>query len=152
MLDARARIPANQVAALWQASEQAAGSDLIAVEAAQQLPVGDYRVFDYLLLSSANAGEGIRNIVESYPLLNEAFQFSLTIGPRISSLGLSGADGSMYLPRLYVLYIFATVLGRLQPMLGFRNARIPLCFGFRSRQRRLAPMVRCTHIFRPRAQ
>jgi len=120
LLDPAARIPAAQMAALWQQARHAAGEDLIAVEAAMQLPIGRYRVFDYLLLSSATGGEGLRHVIESYPLLNEAFQFSMTRGPRLSSFALSRMDGGADLPHLYVLYIFATMLVRLQHMLGFR--------------------------------
>ncbi len=122
LINPAARIPAEQVAVLWQKARQAAGEDSIAVDAARHLPIGSYRVFDYLLLSSANGEQGLRHVIESYPLLNEAFQFSLVQGCKHSSIALSRIDGGVHLPRLYVLYIFSAILVRLEHMLGFRPA------------------------------
>jgi len=122
LVSAATRVPAPQVAALWQQARDAAGDDRIAIEAAEQLPIGGYRVFDYLLFSSHDGRQGLRHVVDTYPLLNEAFRFSLEQRQDAAHVTLARIDGEAHLPRLYVLFVFATLLVRLQHMVGFRHA------------------------------
>ncbi|MGH9862604.1 MAG: AraC family transcriptional regulator [Candidatus Acidiferrales bacterium] len=112
------RIPAESVFALWREAEKRTGSEAIALEAAEQLPVGAYRVYDFLMMASSTVGDCFRRMVAYYPLVNEALRFRVQMNNKGAQVELHSPAGSARIPRPYVEFIFSLVLRRLRHMTG----------------------------------
>jgi hypothetical protein len=69
------------------------------------LPVGAYRVFDYMVDASATVGEGIGRFARFFRLIADAMRLSMETQGDERRLHLDRADGSAA-PALYTDYVF----------------------------------------------
>ena len=68
--DPDARLTAAQADALWREASSASGDPLLALRAAEATPFGAYRVVDYLGVTGATLGEGLRRVAGYFPLVD----------------------------------------------------------------------------------
>jgi AraC-like DNA-binding protein len=87
--DRTARFPHAAQAQFWRVLEELSGDPLIGLHLADVVPVYRGQVLEYLFLSSANFGEGLRRAQNYQRLVTDAMQFELCVGESLSRLVLS---------------------------------------------------------------
>ncbi|MBD2859544.1 AraC family transcriptional regulator [Spongiibacter sp. KMU-158] len=91
--DRSARFPHAAQVQFWRVLEELSGDSLIGLHLADALPVYRGQVVEYLFLSSANFGEGLRRAQNYQRLVTDAVQFIAHIGDEISRVTLEFAGG-----------------------------------------------------------
>jgi AraC-like DNA-binding protein len=80
LADPDARLTCGQADALWRAASLASSDPLLALRAAEATPFGAFRVLDYLGVTGATLGEGLRRVAGYFPLIDP--RGALTIDDR----------------------------------------------------------------------
>lgn len=70
--DSDARIPIEQMQALWRKACELSNDPNLALHAVEVLPFGAYRVIDFLAASASTVGEAITKVADYFPLINSA--------------------------------------------------------------------------------
>jgi AraC-like DNA-binding protein len=78
------RLPAKNVAELWEAGAVAAGDRSFGVHVAEEVPVGSFDLIEYLFAASENLGEGLRRVTEYIPLVEEPSPIRLVLEPQVT--------------------------------------------------------------------
>jgi AraC-like DNA-binding protein len=111
--DPDARISAEQVFKLWEEAEKLTNDEFIAARTAHSLPIGTYKIVDYLLVTSATPHEGLKMLARYFRLVNGAFDLRLTSKNGQSRFELHNPFDSEGPSHLYVEFVFAVVQSRL---------------------------------------
>lgn len=111
--DPDARISAEQVFNLWEEAEKLTNDEFIAARTAHFLPLGTYKIVDYLLVTSATPREGLKKLARYFRLVNGAFELQLTSKNGQSKFELHNPFSSEGPSHLYVEFVFAVVQSRL---------------------------------------
>ncbi|HEX9759581.1 MAG TPA: AraC family transcriptional regulator [Candidatus Acidoferrales bacterium] len=109
------RVPIGKVLALWREAHRRTGDPHLALHTSEHLAMGAYRLFDYLIFSSATIAQALERACHYYPLLNSA-------GLHMNSdrcregvlLEFSGAGIPSEVLRAYTEYVLAAVLLRIR--------------------------------------
>lgn len=116
--DPDARLALSQVQALWTQAYRLSGDPDLALHAAEQLPLGAYRVVDFLAMHAPTFGEGVRQVSAYFPLINSAVRLPIVVGEDEVVLGCESPNSPGALTRQYVEYTFAAVYLRNREVAG----------------------------------
>lgn len=116
--DSDARLPLEQVRALWARAYELSRDPDLALHAAEQLPFGAYKVIDLLAAHAPTIGSGIAQVSEYFPLINSAVCLPIVVGEQEVTLGIESASAPGVLTRPYVEYTFAAILLRTRIAFG----------------------------------
>jgi AraC-like DNA-binding protein len=108
------RLSAEQAFALWAEAEKATAEPLIAEQVTALLPVGSYRIADYLLITGSTPREALQKFIRSFPLVNGAFQLELVSSGSGMNLELHSPYAAEGPSRFYVEFIFSMIFARLR--------------------------------------
>lgn len=89
--DRTARFPHAAQVQFWTVLEELSGDPLIGLHLANEVPVYRGQVLEYLFLSSANFGEGLRRAQNYQRLVTDAMQFELHLDQPLSRVTLDFA-------------------------------------------------------------
>lgn len=112
-----ARIPAAKADAIWTAAVAASADPCLAIHAAEALPVGAYRVIDFLVVNAPTLGEGLTRIAAYFPLVDPRGRIEIVEDEGGFALMFTTVDGRP-LPRPAVEYTFAALVVRTRQGMG----------------------------------
>jgi AraC-like DNA-binding protein len=122
------RLAAEQAFALWDEAQRATGDSLIAEHVMNRLPIGTYRIADYLLLTGSTPRDSLQKFIRSFPLVNGAFELQLTSSGSATHLELHSRYAPEGPSRFYVEFIFSMILNRLRLAAGSDWCPKLVCF------------------------
>jgi len=116
--DPDARLSASRVSALWTEIYRITSDPDLALHAAESLPFGAYKVFDYVALGSGTVGDALTQIARYFPLINDRarFEFDAAEDPISFELFFNGIERP---PRPYVEYAFTAIVARSRKKWGY---------------------------------
>lgn len=112
------RLSADQAFALWEEAQRATGVALIAEQVVRVLPLGAYRIADYLLMTGATPRDSLEKFIRSFPLVNGAFQLNLASSRTGARLEIASRHAPEGPARFYVEFIFSMIFARLRLAAG----------------------------------
>ena len=80
--DPDARIPFEQVGALWQKAYELSKDPNLALHAIEVLPFGAYRVIDFLAASALTIGAALTKVSDYFPIINSLVRLPYAAGDR----------------------------------------------------------------------
>src|SRR5262245_24361831 len=86
--DPDARIPAEQVDALWKKAYELSGDPDLALHAIEVLPFGAYRVVDFLASSAPTIGAALAKVSDYFPLINSVVRLPYQLCERQVTLAV----------------------------------------------------------------
>jgi AraC-like DNA-binding protein len=126
---AQARLPLNEMLAVWTAARTETGDDMLGIHVAAIVPFGSYGVLDYLALASADIGSALERYARFYKLAHGGAE--LAVEGHGSSLHITlRADVPSAHMRDSIAYSFAILLSRLRFATMQRWAPRLVRFGF----------------------
>lgn len=128
--DPDARIPIEQVDALWRRAYELSGDPDLALHAIEVLPSGAYRVFDFLASHAPTVGAALAKVSDYFPLISRAVRLPYTIGDREATLAFEGPRRATGLARPYAEYTLAAVFlrTRLATNTPYRLTRVDFSY------------------------
>ena len=108
------RVPVQQVFSLWEEAQKLSNDGLITSHTVKFLPFGAYKIMDYLMAAGSTPREGLKKFIRNFPLVNGAFELQFTTENGQPSLELHNPFDSDEPSRLYLEFIFLTILSRLR--------------------------------------
>ena len=128
--DPDGRVPTEQADALWASAYRVSGDARLAMRAVQQLRPGDYRTLTYLAAHCRTLGEGVRQVIGFFDLVDRRILWDLDEAADTVRLRLRFDGVSDPLPRPpveYTLGAFLTSL-RLTTRVEVRPLRVEVSF------------------------
>lgn len=116
--DPDARLPAEKVAAVWREAYRRTGDPYLALHAAEALPFGAYKVFDYVALGSSTVGHGLEQVARYFKLINDRVRFTIERSSCDVGITLDFEDGT-HPSGPYVDYTFAAIVLRTRARWGY---------------------------------
>jgi AraC-like DNA-binding protein len=116
--DPEARLPFEKVAIVWREAYRRSGDPYLALHAAEALPFGAYKVFDYVALGSSTVGHGLEQVARYFKLIHDRVRFTIETQATEVALVLQLDDGSSP-PSSYVEYTFAAIVLRTRARWGY---------------------------------
>jgi AraC-like DNA-binding protein len=113
LVDPAVRLPLSDVLRLWDQILDRVGNRPLQLEAPSHLPLGAYKVVDYLVLASPTVGEGIVRFARFFRLIADHVRILVEPGEGEKRVGITLADGSPASP-IYVDYAFAVLTSRMR--------------------------------------
>jgi AraC-like DNA-binding protein len=110
--DADARIPVEQMRALWSYAYDLSRDPDLALHAIEVLPFGAYRVIDFLAGSAPTIGAAISKVSNYFPLINNAVRLPCEVGEKQVSVALEATFRGSAISRPYAEYALAAVFLR----------------------------------------
>jgi len=118
-----ARIPIEQMAALWRKAHELSNDPNLALHAVEVLPFGAYRVIDFLASSAPTIGAAIAKLSEYFPLINDVVRLRCEVGECEVSVTLEAPTHPAVLTQPYTEYTLAAVFLHTRTA---TNQRFPL--------------------------
>jgi AraC-like DNA-binding protein len=112
------RVSAEQAFALWEEAQRATGVPQIAEHVTRLLPVGAYRIADYLLMTGLTPRDSLEKFIRSFPLVNGAFQLNLVSSRTGARLEINSHYDPEGPASFYVEFIFSMIFARLRLAAG----------------------------------
>ncbi|HEU4613480.1 MAG TPA: AraC family transcriptional regulator ligand-binding domain-containing protein, partial [Kofleriaceae bacterium] len=91
------RLPAATVQRLWEAAAVACRDRSFGVHVAETLPPGALDLYDYLISTAANVGEGLARVAEYIRVIDDRSTLRLTVEPRGARLLCAASPPSQQL-------------------------------------------------------
>jgi len=110
--DPDARIPLEQVDALWQKAYELSNDPNLALHAIEVLPFGAYRVIDFLASSAPTVGAALAKVSDYFPLINEVVRLPYVVGERHVTYSVESRSRPFAITRPYAEYTLAAVFLR----------------------------------------
>jgi AraC-like DNA-binding protein len=110
--DPDARIPIEQVDALWQKAYELSNDPNLALHAIEVLPFGAYRVIDFLASSAPTIGAALAKVADYFPLINAVVRLPYAVTDREVTMGLEAPSRPSAITRPYAEYTLAAVFLR----------------------------------------
>jgi AraC-like DNA-binding protein len=110
--DPDARVPIEQVAALWRKAYELSADPDLALHAVEALPFGAYRVVDLLASSAPTVGTALAKVSDYFPLINDVVRLPYVVGEREVTIGVEAPTNPAVLTRAYTEYTLAAVFVR----------------------------------------
>jgi AraC-like DNA-binding protein len=128
--NASGQIPAEQLYALWDNTIRLSGNELFGLHAAEKVPLGAYRIPDYLVALSASPRDAMERSNRSFALITDVFRHAVRQHRDLAYLELHSAEGPQDLPRPYIEFILGNYLVRLRmaTQTRFRPAEVHLTY------------------------
>jgi len=121
--DPDARIPIEQVQALWQKAYELSNDPDLALHAIEVLPFGAYRVIDFLAVSAPTIGAALAKVSDYFPLINGLVRLPYVVGDDLVTFALEATSAPAVITRPYAEYTLAAVFLRTRMA---TNQRFPL--------------------------
>lgn len=121
--DPDARIPIEQVGALWQKAYELSGDPNLALHAIEVLPFGAYRVIDFLAGSAPSIGAAMVKVSDYFPLINDVVRLPYVVGDHEVEFRVDAPSRPGVITRPYAEYTLAAVFLRSRIS---TNQRFPL--------------------------
>jgi AraC-like DNA-binding protein len=113
LLDPDGRIPAPSALAVWEELRARTGNPTLQLIAPMALPVGAYRVLEYLVGASATVGAGVQRFARFFGIINPQIALTVEANERGAWVAAALTTGQA-VPAVYVDYLFAALIGRLR--------------------------------------
>ncbi len=110
--DPDARIPIEQVDALWQKAYELSNDPNLALHAIEVLPFGAYRVIDFLASNAPTVGAALAKVSDYFPLINDVVRLPYTVGDRHVTFAVEAPSRPSTITRPYAEYTLAAVFLR----------------------------------------
>lgn len=110
--DPDARIPVEQVDALWQKAYALSNDPNLALHAIEVVPFGAYRVVDFLATTAPTIGAALAKVSDYFPLINAVVRLPYSLGEREVIVGLEAPSRPSTITRPYAEYTLAAVFLR----------------------------------------
>lgn len=89
--DSDRRLPVSVSRAVWDEAERQTRDPAIALLAAEALPIGAYKIADYLVAYSPTVGEGLRRLASYFALIAEPISIDVEEGEGVHRLRLGSS-------------------------------------------------------------
>ena len=119
IVNSEGRVPFEKVISLWDLSYRRTQDRMIGLRAAKQLPLGAFKILDYIVISSENLEQALLKAFEYYPLINKGFTLDLTERGNNYHVELHNPDDPGLVPFQYVDFVLGCVLTRVRYASGF---------------------------------
>jgi AraC-like DNA-binding protein len=106
--DPHARVPFEQMEAVWKAGYLISKDPCLALHAAESVQYGAYGVVDFVCAAAATVGAAIQRLCWYFPLINNGVMLAAEKGEQACALYLGSPVGR--LPPPTIDFIFATIL------------------------------------------
>jgi hypothetical protein len=113
LVNPEVRLPLKDVLALWDRIRDRVGNRTLQLEAPSHLPVGAYKVMEYLIDASPTVGEAIGRFARFFRLIADYVRIFVEPGDGEKRMGITMADGSPA-PPIFVDYTFAALTSRMR--------------------------------------
>jgi AraC-like DNA-binding protein len=110
--DPDARIPIEQVEALWQKAYELSNDPNLALHAIEVLPFGAYRVIDYLATAAPTIGAAFAKVSDYFPLIHGVVRLPYVVGDRQVTYAAEAPSRPSTITRPYAEYVLAAVFLR----------------------------------------
>lgn len=110
--DPDARIPIEQVDALWQKAYELSKDPNLALHAIEVLPFGAYRVIDFLASTAPTIGAALAKVSAYFPLINGIVRLPYAVGAREVTFAVEAPSRPSAITRPYAEYTLAAVFLR----------------------------------------
>src|SRR5262245_37574214 len=122
--DPDGRIPVEQSGAIWRKAYELSGDPNLALHAIEVLPLGAYRVIDFLATSAPTIGAALAKVSDYFPLINSVVSLPYQVGEQQVSFAVEAP--SRPISRPYAEYTLAAVFlrTRLTTNQRFRLIRV----------------------------
>jgi len=110
--DPDARIPVEQVDAVWQKAYELSNDPNLALHAIEVLPFGAYRVIDFLASSAPTIGAALAKVADYFPIINPLVRLAYTVEDEQVIYSLSAPSRPSMITRPYAEYTLAAVFLR----------------------------------------
>lgn len=110
--DPDARIPVEQVEALWRTAYDLSNDPNLALHAIEVLPFGAYRVIDFLAASAPTVGAAFGKVSDYFPLINEVVSLPYVVGEHQVTFAVEAPSRPSVITRPYAEYTLAAVFLR----------------------------------------
>ena len=110
--DPDARIPIEQVDALWRKAYELSNDPNLALHAIEVLPFGAYRVIDFLAASAPTVGAALAKVSDYFPLINSVVCLRYVVGDRHVTVAVEAPSRPAVITRPYAEYTLAAVFLR----------------------------------------
>jgi AraC-like DNA-binding protein len=121
--DPDARIPLEQVDAVWQKAYELSNDPNLALHAIEVLPFGAYRVIDFLASSAPTVGAALAKVSDYFPIINDVVRLPYAVGDRHVAFAVEAPSRPSTITRPYAEYVLAAVFLRTRIA---TNQRFPL--------------------------
>jgi AraC-like DNA-binding protein len=112
--DPDARIPIEQVEALWQKAYEVSNDPNLALHAIEVLPFGAYRVIDFLASHAPTIGAALAKVSDYFPLIHGVVRLPYAVGDRHVTFGVEAPSRPSTITRPIAEYTLAAVFLRLR--------------------------------------
>lgn len=116
--DPDGRISLDNVRALWARAYQLSGDPDLALHVAEALPIGAYRVIDFLAWNAPTVGGALTQVSKYFPIINSLITLPIRDRGDEFELGIECPSQPAALTRPYVEYTFAAVFLRTREVTG----------------------------------
>jgi AraC-like DNA-binding protein len=127
--DPDARIPVEQVDALWRTALELSNDPNLALHAIEVLPFGAYRVIDFLGATASTIGVAIAKVSDYFPLINNVVRLPYVMGDREVTLTLEAHGIPSPITQPYAEYTLAAVFLRTRTATNVRYPLVRVEFG-----------------------
>jgi len=110
--DPDARIPADQVDALWREAYALSNDANLALHAVEVLPFGAYPVFDLIASSAPTVGAALAKVSAYFPIINSLVRLPYVVGDRWVTFAVEAPSRPAMITRPYAEYTMAAVFLR----------------------------------------
>jgi AraC-like DNA-binding protein len=121
--DPDARLPVEQVQALWKKAYELSNDPNLALHAIESLPFGSYRVLDFLAANAPTVGMAFVKVADYFPIINSVVRLPYTVGDREVLFGVEAPSRPSMITRPYAEYTMAAIFLRLRIA---TNQRFPM--------------------------
>jgi hypothetical protein len=118
--DPDARIPIEQVDALWRAAYELSNDPNLALHAIEVLPFGACRVIDLLGASVPTIGAALAKVSDHFPLINAVVRLPYAVGKTEVTLAVEAPSRPSAITRPYAEYTLTAVFLRTRIATGQR--------------------------------
>jgi AraC-like DNA-binding protein len=118
--DPDARIPVEQLQALWRQAYELSGDPHLALHAIEVLPYGAYRVLDLLGSSAPTVGAALAKVSDYFPLINTAVRLPYAVHGNHVTLAVEAPSHPALISRPYAEYTLAAMFLRTRAATGQR--------------------------------
>jgi AraC-like DNA-binding protein len=116
--DPDARIPVEQVEALWKKAYELSNDPNLALHAVEALPFGAYRVIDFLASNAPTIGAALAKVADYFPLINAVVRVPYAVGECVVTYGIEAPARPSTITRPYAEYALGAIVLRTRVATG----------------------------------
>lgn len=116
--DPDARLESGVAGALWAKAYELSKDPVLSLHAAESLPIGAYKVIDYMAFNAGTVGEAFRCSTRYFPIINTAVRLKLDESADPITLDVEDESGPAGVSRPYAEYCLAAYVLRVRAATG----------------------------------